>query len=176
MKRVISLMSVATMFAACDSGPTAPPDVTNVSMANPKQFVADSVIVPTDRMMYGIDLNGDGKADNALGNIIGALISAGSSGGGMPLKVQEGVDTAVCEGQVVFLTKLTSGDMTYQNDDATGAFVQVGSFPDYTGPTPCVKGTSGGPLFDGTDTFGASTAGNVSSETIRRYLEAQKGL
>ena len=49
-----------------------------------------------DRMTFGLDLNGDGKIDNQLGNIIGALTANN-------LDTQGGVDTAICEGQVVLL-------------------------------------------------------------------------
>src|SRR6185436_1619511 len=75
MMRVLSLLSIATLFAACSdtSGPSGPPDVTMVSMDNPVKYVANALTVPMDRMQFGMDLNGDGKTDNQLGNIIGAL-------------------------------------------------------------------------------------------------------
>jgi hypothetical protein len=82
MKRVLSLLSTATLFAACGdstTGPTVVPDVTMVSSANPAQYVANTLTVPLDRMQFGMDLNGDGKTDNQLGNIIGALRTASIS-------------------------------------------------------------------------------------------------
>jgi hypothetical protein len=136
MKRVLSLMSIASLFAACSEGTTGPTDVTMVSMANPSLFVANTLTVPMDRMQFGMDLNGDGKVDNQLGNIIGAL-SAND------LDTQEGVDNSICEGAVILLLKMTSGDATYQNDDATGALLTVKvSVPSYLGPSPAWQAPS----------------------------------
>jgi len=149
------------LFAACseDGGPA---DVTMVSSANPAKYVASALTVPMDRMQFGMDLNGDSKVDNQLGNIIGAL-SANN------LNTQDGVDASVCKGTVVLLVTETSADATYQNDDATGALVQVGKAFGYTGPDTCTAG-SGGPKYDGTDTFmldtgfaGAQFAGRISN-------------
>jgi hypothetical protein len=168
MKRVLSLISMATLSVGCgDStgGNMAPPDVTTVSMANPAQYVANALTVPLDRMQFGMDLNGDGKTDNQLGNIIGAL-SANN------LNTQDGVDQAVCKGQVVLLLKQTSGDAAYQNDDATGALVQVGKSATYTDTNTDGKCGAGdvAPKYDGTDTFmldtafaGAQFAGRISN-------------
>jgi hypothetical protein len=161
MKRVLSLLSMGALFAACDSS-SGPADVTTVSMANPAKYVANALTVPMDRMQFGMDLNGDSKVDNQLGNIIGAL-SANN------LNTQDGVDSAVCKGQVILLLTETSADATYQNDDATGALVQVGKTFGYMGPDTCTAG-SGGPKFDGTDQFmqdttfaGAQFAGRITN-------------
>lgn len=161
MKRVLSLMSVATLFAACD-GSSGPADVTMVSTMNPANYVANALTVPMDRMQFGMDLNGDGKVDNQLGNIIGALTANN-------LNTQEGVDSAICKGQVILLLTQTSNDAAYQNDDASGALVKVGKQFNYTGPDTCAAG-SGGPKFDGTDTLevdsafaGAQFAGRISN-------------
>src|SRR4051812_35019177 len=37
------------------------------------QYVWSNVLVPMDRAQYAFDLNGDGRVDNQLGNIEGAL-------------------------------------------------------------------------------------------------------
>jgi hypothetical protein len=160
--KVISLLSIATLFAACGGTEGPPPDVTMVSTMNPVQFVANTLVVPMDRMQFGMDLNGDGKVDNQLGNIIGAL-SANN------LNTQDGVDQSVCKGSVVLGVKVTSGDSTYQNDQETGALAQVGKSFNYTGPTMCTTG-AGGPKYDGTDTFmldssfsGAQFAGRIAN-------------
>jgi len=149
MKRVLSLLSMAALFAAC-SDSSGPADVTNVSMANPAQYVANALTVPMDRMQFGMDLNGDSKVDNQLGNIIGAL-SANN------LNTQDGVDQSICKGAVVLLLTETSADATFQNDDATGALVQVGKQFAYTGPSMCAA-NMGGPKYDGTDTFAVDTS------------------
>jgi hypothetical protein len=154
-------MTIATMFAAC-GGSAGTSDVTMVSMLNPAKYVADSLTVPMDRMQFGLDLNGDGKVDNQLGNIIGALTANN-------LDTQGGVDTAICEGAVVLLVTETSADATYQNDDASGVQVGAGDTWAYPSPAPaaCAAGT-GGPKYDGTDTFvakgaAAQFAGRISN-------------
>src|SRR5262245_12656820 len=106
MKRVLSLMSIATLFAAC-GGPDVPPDVTIVSTMNPIKFAANTLTVPLDRTQFGLDLNGDGKVDNQLGNIIGALEANN-------LHTQDGVDSSICKGAVILLLTMTSNDMMYQ--------------------------------------------------------------
>jgi hypothetical protein len=166
MKRVLSLLSIGALFAAC-SGSDTPPDVTNVSMANPAKYVANALTVPMDRMQFGMDLNGDSKVDNQLGNIIGAL-SANN------LNTQDGVDSAVCKGSVILLMTETSADMTYQNDDASGALVQVGKamtgYVDTNNNMKCDSADTGIPKFDGSDQFtldtsfaGAQFAGRITN-------------
>jgi len=167
MKRVLSLMFLAGLIPAC-GGSSGPGDVTMVSMANPAKYVANSLTVPMDRTSFGMDLNGDGKVDNQLGNIIGALTANN-------LDTQSGVDNAVCKGQVVLLMTETSADSTYQNDDATGVFVQVGNTFPYPSAAPdmCTAG-AGGPKYDGTDTFtvnstsfaGSQFAGRITNGTF----------
>src|SRR5512135_121504 len=47
------------------------------------QYVWNNVLVPMQRTDYAIDLNGDGRNDNQLGNIEGAL-----AGQGLPVQTQ----------------------------------------------------------------------------------------
>jgi hypothetical protein len=166
MKR-FSLVSIAMLFAACDSGgPLVIPDVTMVSSANPSQYVANTLTVPLDRMQYGMDLNGDGKLDNQLGNIIGAL-SANN------LNTQDGVDQSICKGQVFLLATVTSPDATHMSDmTGSGALIQVGkqfAYVDTTGDGKCGPGDVT-PKYDGTDALtvdsnfsGAQFAGRISN-------------
>jgi hypothetical protein len=167
MKR-FSLVSIAMLFAACDGGggPAVIPDVTMVSSSNPVQYVANTLTVPMERQQFGMDLNGDGKADNQLGNIIGALSAQN-------LDTQMGVDQSVCKGQVLLLAKVTSPDSTYQSDmTGSGALVQVGkqfAYVDTNADGKCGAGDTT-PKYDGTDTFmadtsfsGAQFAGRISN-------------
>src|SRR5438132_2366202 len=164
--RVLGFLSIATLFAACGDTTmmmVAPPDVTTVSSANPAQYVANSLTVPLDRMQFGMDLNGDGKTDNQLGNIIGAL-SANN------LNTQDGVDASVCKGAVVLLLTTTSADATFQNDDATGAFVNVGkafAYVDTNMDGKCGAGDTA-PKYDGTDTFMKDTSSFQGSQFYGR--------
>ena len=84
-----SLVSLIPLtFAACGGGGTSSGDCTATGGTNKAQYVVNSVQVPQQRSDYAIDLNGDGRVDNQLGNIIGALTGQG-------LDVQSGVDMAI---------------------------------------------------------------------------------
>ena len=86
-------------------------------------------MVPQQRSDYAIDLNGDGRVDNQLGNIIGALTGQG-------LDVQSGVDMATADGTLVLLMSETSTDATFQTDSCATANVQLGQSvtnPDFSG-------------------------------------------
>jgi hypothetical protein len=171
MMRVLGLLSMTALFSACGGDANAPPpDVTMFSSANPAKYVANALTVPLDRMQYGMDLNGDGKLDNQLGNIIGAL-SANN------LDTQKGVNDSVCKGAVILLLTETSDDATWQTSDGSGALIQVGKAFAYT-DTNMDKLCNAGdvaPKYDGTDTFmvdspggfaGAQFAGRIVNGTF----------
>ena len=134
MKRTIflSLASILPLaFAACGGG-TDSGDCTASGGTNKAQYVTNAVMVPQQRSDYAIDLNGDGRVDNQLGNIIGALE-------GQMLHVQDGVNQAVTDGTLIVLMSETSSDSSYQTDSCATAKVQVGqpivapATPDYSG-------------------------------------------
>jgi hypothetical protein len=133
MKRtIISLVSlVPLMFAAC-GGDSGSGDCTSTGGTNKAQYVTNAVMVPEQRSDYAIDLNGDGRVDNQLGNIIGALE-------GQNLKVQDGVNTAVTDGTLIVLMSENSTDAAFQSDSCATATVNVGqsivapALPDYSG-------------------------------------------
>src|SRR5215467_12984864 len=134
MKRtIISLVSLVPLaFAACGSNGTDSGDCTASGGSNKAQYVTNAVMVPQQRSDYAIDLNGDGRVDNQLGNIIGALE-------GQMLHVQMGVDQAVTDGTLIVLMSETSTDAMFQSDNCATASVQVGqpiaapAMPDYSG-------------------------------------------
>ena len=129
MKRVIfSLVSILPFtLAACggsDSG-----DCTASAGANKSQYVVNTVLVPQQRQDYAIDLNGDGRVDNQLGNIIGALTGQG-------LKVQDGVDMALKDGTLILLMSESSADASFQSDSCASTTLQLGQSvtnPDFSG-------------------------------------------
>ena len=130
MKRtIISLVSLIPLtFAACGGG-TDSGDCTASGGTNKAQYVTNAVMVPQQRSDYAIDLNGDGRVDNQLGNIIGALE-------GQMLHVQDGVNAAVTDGTLIVLMSETSSDAGFQSDSCATAQVQVGqsvAMPDYSG-------------------------------------------
>ncbi|MCU1278920.1 MAG: hypothetical protein JWM53_2466 [bacterium] len=133
MKRnIISLVSLIPLtFAACGGG-TDSGDCTATGGTNTAKYVTNAVMVPQQRSDYAIDLNGDGRVDNQLGNIIGALE-------GQMLHVQDGVNQAVTAGTLIVLMSETSSDATFASDACATAQVQVGqsvvapALPDYSG-------------------------------------------
>jgi len=130
MKRtIISLVSLIPLtFAACGGG-TDSGDCTASGGTNKAQYVTNAVMVPQQRSDYAIDLNGDGRVDNQLGNIIGALE-------GQMLHVQDGVNAATTDGTLIVLMTETSSDAAFQSDSCATAQVQVGqtqAMPDYSG-------------------------------------------
>jgi hypothetical protein len=102
------------------------------------KYVANTVMVPQQRSDYAIDLNGDGRVDNQLGNIIGALTGAG-------LNTQDGVNNAIMQGNLILLLDQTGSDLT--NNDCAAAKVQVGK-----------QMTMPAPKFDGSDTLTVDTS------------------
>lgn len=129
MKRIIiSLVSLLPFgFAACGASDNG--DCTPGAGGNTAKYVTNAVMVPMQRQDYAIDLNGDGRIDNQLGNIIGALQAQN-------LDVQGGVNTAVTNGTLILLMSETSGDATFQSDSCAASTVQIGKSmmnPDYSG-------------------------------------------
>jgi len=130
MKRtIISLVSLIPLtFAAC-GGDSSSGDCTASGGTNKAQYVTNAVMVPQQRSDYAIDLNGDGRVDNQLGNIIGALE-------GQMLHVQDGVNQAVTDGTLIVLMTQTSTDAMFQSDSCATAQLQIGqtmAMPDYSG-------------------------------------------
>jgi len=85
---------------------TPPPsDVTaaDVKGTIDKGYVVSSIMLPQQKSDFALDLNGDKRADNALGNIIGTLATQG-------LDAQTGVNASVEDGTVQVLLSLTSSD------------------------------------------------------------------
>jgi hypothetical protein len=120
-------------LVACGGDATMmPPGGGDVTMAKGMdyKFVASSLLVPQVKTDYAIDLNGDGKVDNQLGNIIGALASQN-------LDTQSGLDQAVGSGDAIILASIQSEDATLKgSSDAVGVKIYLGKaqpMPDYTG-------------------------------------------
>lgn len=95
--------------------------------ANRAQYVWNAVIVPMQRSDYGFDLNGDGRIDNQLGNIEGALA-------GQMLPVQDDATQAVTSGQSLTLVDEHADDLA--NDDCAAADLEAATAmasPDFSG-------------------------------------------
>lgn len=84
-------------------------------------YVVNKVLVPTktgDAQKYGLDLNGDGNPDNALGNLLSALATQG-------INAQTSIDEAVLNGSITLLADLQTPD--FNNAGAAGIQVYLGS-------------------------------------------------
>jgi len=133
------------------------------------KFVANTLTVPQQRSDYAIDLNGDGRVDNQLGNIIGALTGAG-------LNTQDGVDKAIMGGSVVLLLDETAADLT--NADCGAAKISVGKTqtppPKFDGSDTLTvdSSISGGSLF-GKISNGAMVTNNPATSTVNYQIVLQ---
>src|SRR5438034_317164 len=148
MKRTITslLASLPLIVVGCggDGGAT---DCTASGGSSKGTYVANTVTVPTERSLYSIDLDGDGRSDNALGNIIGALKGQG-------LDVQMGVDQALQTGGLIMLATETSTDPTFQSDSCASTTLQLGKvagggMPDFTNPNAMYTASGSAGTFNG---------------------------
>ncbi len=168
MKRAwFSLVPVAALLVTgCDDPGAA--ECVNVTSGVSFKFVANTLSVPQSRMDYALDLNGDQKADNQLGNIIGALTQQG-------LDTQKGVNDAVTAGNVILLMNVTGDSIT----DSTCASVEASAgksmmMPDFSGNGTFTKDTTiGGGTFKGKITNGTFDSNSPVTTTNPATLTLQ---
>lgn len=134
-------------------------------------YVVDSVKLPVkagEGTKYGLDLDGDAKVDNALGQILSALSSAAGSGS---FDLQPTIDGQVNSGSIILLAnvKATALDM------ATGVALQV-----YLGtnasPAPCtdpLDETTCGKHLAGTGTFDVDATGPTDATMVGKIIGGQ---
>ncbi|HEX7699907.1 MAG TPA: hypothetical protein VF403_04270, partial [Kofleriaceae bacterium] len=93
-------------------------------------FVVNKALVPTNNnesREYGLDLNGDGTPDNQLGMVLGTLA-------GMGFKIQDTLDVAVNDGNIILLLDFQAKDLT----SAAAAGIQLYLGDKTTAmPAPC---------------------------------------
>ena len=122
------------MGTRVDLAMTAPDMAQPEDMAQPGQgsyyrYAMNNFTLPQTRTQLAIDLNGDGRLDNQLGNIIGVLASQG-------LSAQTTVDQSVARGDVVELLRLRTADATLTNDNPVPVVAYAGkpmANPDFSG-------------------------------------------
>ena len=73
------------------------------------KFVWNAVTLPTSKTQFAYDLNGDGVADNALGNALQTLAAFGPS-------PQANQNAAIAGGKGLTLTDVVSSDSTFTTD------------------------------------------------------------
>jgi hypothetical protein len=122
------------------------------------QMVAASVLMPLMRTDYAIDLNGDGKTDNALFALVAILKSQGTN-------ANTQIANGIANGDQILLIDQTSSDATYASDPCATADVFTGvathSMPDLSG--------SGHFTIDSTVPSGAFT-GNITGSDFESIL------
>src|SRR5438046_8469232 len=98
MKRSMmgSLICAAALIAGCGGTGGTGGGCTTLTTGAEGKGVANALTVPQEKSMFAMDLNGDGKLDNQLGNIIGALAAQN-------LDPQMGVNDSITAGSVVLL-------------------------------------------------------------------------
>jgi hypothetical protein len=106
-----------------DSGMCSPSGMTHAKR------VINQLTLPQQRADFAIDLNGDGRTDNQIGNIVAALSSQG-------VNPQTGTDAAIASGSDIMLLDVESGDATFTNDSCTSTTYYNGvnmASPDFSG-------------------------------------------
>ncbi len=89
------------------------------------KYVVNKALIPVTIAQaneYGLDLDGNGKVDNALGNVISTLSTMG-------FDVQGTIDKSVLQGSLSLLVDMQTSDATFMSDPATGMSVFIGSNP-----------------------------------------------
>ena len=117
-----------TLSPASGSDMSGSGDVTSAHGAI-HQFAINKILFPQVKTDYSIDLNGDGRVDNQLGNIMGAFASQG-------IDSQSVQDQLVASGQIVHLVAVQTADALLMTDQQVGATWSIGkpqSSPDFTG-------------------------------------------
>jgi hypothetical protein len=127
---LICLSALIPLAGCGDNGTTG--GCTAVTSGSEGKNVANTLVVPMEKSMFAMDLNGDNKPDNQLGSIIGALTAQN-------LDVQMGVNQALMDGSVSLLLDQTASDLS--NSSCGQVAIQVGNKP------------ATAPKYDGTDVY-----------------------
>jgi hypothetical protein len=108
-------------LATCSGGATTTTTTTLpcVSGVQARHYVANQITLPVSRSMLALDLDGNGTADNAFGNVIGAFAAQN-------LDVQAELDAAIAAGTQVTLIAAISSDSTFQNDGCARVILLAG--------------------------------------------------
>ncbi len=151
---VLGLGVAGASFTSCTPATDMPPGPMDVTTAHgdKHQYAVNSITLPQDNKMFAIDLNGDNKVDNQMGNIIGTLATQN-------LDAQSGVTQSIEEGTVSVILSLQTQDATLKTDDQVGLTFYLGKtfngMPrrDDAGNAVPDGGYVGGPDFSGMGMF-----------------------
>jgi hypothetical protein len=143
--------SAMLSFAGAPAVDMTPTDMTPIDLSRPTtpdlldctpkatdKFVISSVLEPSFRSDFALDLNGDGQLDNQYGNVLAAL----SSNGVPPASTD--LNGAITAGAQLMLVTESSTDVAFANDPCAAA-------------TYAMARAEASPLFDGSGTFTVDT-------------------
>lgn len=156
------LVAAAIAAAACSGGGGGSSGPTG----SHTHYVIDSMTLPATSVQsstFALDLDGDGNADNALGNLLTAFVSASS------IDVQSPTDLAIVQGDTILLGDLQATSLTSAKH--AGFRLYEGANPN---PAPCVSPTNlstCGQHLQGTGTFDVA-AGTDPSEFVEGNIVA----
>ena len=101
-----------SLVALCACGPARYKDVTGPFTGVTYRFAVDQLLLPMQRSDYADDLNGDGRPDDQLGNVAGAL--AGQ------MDLTHAGDDMLASGALAPVLEITTDDPTLRNDPTVG--------------------------------------------------------
>ena len=118
--RYAAVLMIGGLMLACSSDSVNSPTTGDVT-----QWVVDAITIPatvTASNQLGFDLNGDGQPENALGQVLVALQTAGAGG----LGFQAAMSGGIASGAIVQLISFQSDDATLATDAAAAAHWYTG--------------------------------------------------
>ena len=173
---ILALCSALALsgFAACGGSSSGDDNQTIDPAGTPHTYVVDRVLLPTksgEGNKYGLDLDGDGNIDNALGNILSALSSAAGSGS---LDLQGSIDDSVNQGKIVLLANMKATALDMATGVALEVFVAKNGTGDIT-PAPCSSPTDTvcGNHLKGTGMFTIDPAGPQDAQIVGKIIGGQ---
>src|SRR4051812_42649619 len=98
------LVASMLLLSACN----AHPEIVGPFTGSTQRFVVDSLTLPRDDHSFRDDLNGDGRLDNQLANVVNFLL------GGTDLT--DATDDLIASGVLASVVEITSDDPALEND------------------------------------------------------------
>lgn len=129
----IGFAAAASLLVACgDDGGGGGDDPIIIDDTAPRtNYVVSELTIPasaTESKNLGLDLDGDGVTENALGGLLGALASTAD------LDLQTGVDDQLAGGEFILLASVQATDLANASGVGTSVF-----FGDNPSPTACTN-------------------------------------
>lgn len=111
------------LLAGCGNSPH---EIVGPFTGKTYRFAVDKLTLPMQRVDFAEDLNGDGRVDNQIGNVIGGLAVEGG------VASQPSADAQLGSGAVAPIVEITTDDDRLQNDPTVGVRWLDGDSPEVT--------------------------------------------